>query len=153
MKPLCAIRPYQNGKQEHFWTQIEGRLLPMLEGVADLTLRPTQRSHPGLGGDGIQPRRTLRTGNDSPATLSPPPDVGRPCPASAALKLAFTAEIKRTQRRSDGTISLEGIRFEVPSRYGHFQQIHVRVASWDLSQVHLADPQHRHDPLPALSAG
>jgi len=58
----------------------------------------------------------------------------------AGLKLAFTAEIKRTQRRSDGTISLGGIRFEVPSRYGHFQQVHVRVASWDLSQVHLADP-------------
>ena len=28
----------------------------------------------------------------------------------------------------------------MPSRYGHFQQVHVRVASWDLSQVHLADP-------------
>jgi putative transposase len=30
--------PYQNGKQESFWNQIEGRLLPMLEGVTDLTL-------------------------------------------------------------------------------------------------------------------
>ena len=30
--------PYQNGKQESWWNQIEGRLLPMLEGVADLTL-------------------------------------------------------------------------------------------------------------------
>ncbi len=30
--------PYQNGKQESFWGQVEGRLLPMLEGVADLTL-------------------------------------------------------------------------------------------------------------------
>ena len=28
----------QNGKQEAFWGQVEGRLLPMLEGVADLTL-------------------------------------------------------------------------------------------------------------------
>ena len=31
--------PHQNGKQENFWTQIEGRLLPMIEGVADLSLR------------------------------------------------------------------------------------------------------------------
>ena len=30
--------PNQNGKQESWWGQIEGRLLPMLEGVADLTL-------------------------------------------------------------------------------------------------------------------
>ena len=31
--------PHQNGKQEFFWNQVEGRLLPMLEGVPDLTLR------------------------------------------------------------------------------------------------------------------
>lgn len=67
-------------------------------------------------------------------------DVGRSCPSSADLKLAFTAQFGRTQRRSDGTISLEGIRFEIPSRYAHFSRIHLRVASWDLSQVHLADP-------------
>jgi hypothetical protein len=30
--------PQNNGKQESFWGQIEGRLLPMLEGVADLSL-------------------------------------------------------------------------------------------------------------------
>jgi len=30
--------PEQNGKQESFWGQIEGRLLPMLEGERDLTL-------------------------------------------------------------------------------------------------------------------
>ena len=34
--------PYQNGKQETFWGQVEGRLLPMLEGVIDLRLGPTQ---------------------------------------------------------------------------------------------------------------
>ena len=33
-----AYSPYQNGKQESFWGQVEGRLLPMLEGVPDLTL-------------------------------------------------------------------------------------------------------------------
>jgi transposase InsO family protein len=30
--------PEQNGKQESFWGQIEGRLLPMLEGEPELTL-------------------------------------------------------------------------------------------------------------------
>ncbi|MFH1574379.1 MAG: DDE-type integrase/transposase/recombinase, partial [Acidobacteriota bacterium] len=30
--------PYQNGKQEAFWGPVEGRLLAMLEGCADLTL-------------------------------------------------------------------------------------------------------------------
>ena len=32
------MRLFQNGKQESFWNGIERRLLPMLEGVADLTL-------------------------------------------------------------------------------------------------------------------
>jgi hypothetical protein len=30
--------PYQNGKQESFWGQVEGRLLAMLDGCEDLTL-------------------------------------------------------------------------------------------------------------------
>src|SRR5262249_55217199 len=33
--PYCA---FQNGKEEVFWAQLEGRLLAMLEGVRDLTL-------------------------------------------------------------------------------------------------------------------
>jgi hypothetical protein len=67
--------------------------------------------------------------------------VDRPCPSSAELKIAFTAEADRTQRRSDGTLSLKGIRFEIPSRYNHFQRLNVRVAFWDLSHVYLADPK------------
>ena len=41
--------PFQNGKQESFWNGIEGRLLPMLEGVADLTsmLSSTKPRWPG----------------------------------------------------------------------------------------------------------
>src|SRR5208283_1648679 len=68
-------------------------------------------------------------------------DVGRPSLSSAELKIAFTAEVDRTQRRSDGTIALKGIRFEIPSRYHHFQRLNVRAAFWDLSHVHLADPK------------
>ena len=36
---------------------------------------------------------------------------------------------------------MEGIRFEVPSRFGHLTELWVRYASWDLSTVHLADPK------------
>jgi hypothetical protein len=44
-------------------------------------------------------------------------------------------------RRSDGTISLGGVRLEIPSRYGHFPWVTVRYASWDLSVFHLTDPK------------
>jgi hypothetical protein len=33
------------------------------------------------------------------------------------------------------------VRFELPSRYAHFQSVTLRVASWDLSRVYLADPK------------
>jgi putative transposase len=68
-------------------------------------------------------------------------NVAQPCPATEKLQLAFTHEVRRIQRRSDGTLSLAGIRFEIPSRFGHLEELAVRYASWDLSVVHLADPK------------
>jgi hypothetical protein len=133
--------PYQNGKQESFWTPVEGRLLAMLEGVADLTLRPLNEAT--LAWVEMEYNRKLHSelGQSPLQVYLHHKDVGRPCPATEQLQRAFTHEIRRTQRRSDGTISLEGIRFEVPSRYGHFEWVTVRVAAWDLSHVYLSDPQ------------
>jgi len=45
----------------------------------------------------------------------------------------------RKQRRGDGTLSVEGVRFEVPSRFRHLERIWVRYARWDLSTVALVD--------------
>jgi hypothetical protein len=55
------------------------------------------------------------------------------------MRHAFCAEDKRTQRTSDGTISLDGRRFEIPSRYRHLARVTIRRASWDLSWVQLVD--------------
>lgn len=132
--------PEQNGKQEHFWTGIEGRLVAMLEGVPDLTIdllnEATQawveceynrKLHGEIGETPLQ--RFLRG-----------PTVGRPSPDEAELRRAFRAQRTRTQRRSDGTISLEGVRLEVPSRYRTVTEIHVRYARWDLRSVTMIDP-------------
>jgi hypothetical protein len=43
------------------------------------------------------------------------------------------------QRKSDGTVVIDGRRFEVPNRYRHLSRLEVRYASWDLGLVHLAD--------------
>ena len=51
-------------------------------------------------------------------------------------------EVTRAQRRSDGTISLDGRRLEIPSRYRHLQRIHLRYARWDLAAVDLIDARH-----------
>jgi hypothetical protein len=47
------------------------------------------------------------------------PEVGRPSPSSEELRRAFRADVDRTQRRSDGTISLEGRRFGSSDRRNH----------------------------------
>ena len=65
----------------------------------------------------------------------------RPSPSSDALRDAFRLEVSRTQRQSDGTISLDGVRFEIPARYRHFRKVSVRYARWDLRRVDLVDPR------------
>ncbi len=131
---------YQNGKQESFWGQVEGRLLAMLDNYSDLTLsflnEATQawvemEYHRQIHSEiGVPPlRRFLES-----------PSVGRDCPSAEDLRLAFCQTSYRRQRQSDGTISLQGIRFEVPSRFRHFERINVRYASWDLGHVYLQDP-------------
>jgi putative transposase len=72
------------------------------------------------------------------------PDVTRPCPDSDALRLAFTRSAHRTHKKSDGTIVIEGRRFEVPNRYRHLNRIEVRYANWNLGLVHLVDERTGH---------
>ena len=67
--------------------------------------------------------------------------VGRPCPSSDELRRAFRMEITRKQRHSDGTITVEGVRYEIPSLYRALLRPSVRVARWDLSSVDLVDPR------------
>ena len=131
--------PYQNGKQEVFWGQVEGRFMAMLSRVEHLTLdflnRVTQawvemEYNRSLHGEiGSTPLDRLLKG----------PDVSRTSPDSEALRFAFTKQKRRTQRKSDGTLQVEGVRFEVPSRFRHFQHLYVRYQSWDLSSAYLAD--------------
>jgi transposase InsO family protein len=133
--------PYQNGKQENFWGQIEGRLLPMLEGVAALTLAQLNDATQAWVEMEYHRTRHRELGTTPLACYLAHKDVGRPAPGATQLALAFTAEVRRTQRRSDGTVSVGGVRFELPSRYGHWTALSVRRAAWDLSQVHLCDPK------------
>lgn len=133
--------PHQNGKQEHFWTLVEGRLLPMLEGEPELTLDLLntatqawieQEYHRAVHSEiKTTPLERYLAG----------PDVSRTSPDSEALRRAFRMEITRRQRRSDGTVTVKGVRFEVPSAYRALVQLRLRVARWDLSSILLVDPR------------
>jgi putative transposase len=112
--PTLPYSPQQNAKQENFWTRIEDRLMPMLEGEPVLTLELLNRAtqawieqeyHRTVHGElGKTPLQRYLEG----------PDVGRESPSSDALRRAFRMEVSRKQRKSDGTVTVEGVRFEVP---------------------------------------
>lgn len=131
--------PYQNGKQEVFWGQIEGRLLPMLEGVSDLTL--AQLNEATQAWLELEYNREIHSeiGMSPLAKMLAGPSVERPCPDPESLRRAFRVRECRTQRRSDGTVSIEGVRFEVPSRLRHVDRLHVRYARWDVSTADVVD--------------
>jgi transposase InsO family protein len=131
---------YQNGKQERFWAHLEGRLMEMLGKVPELTLDfLNQATQAWLAIEyNRAPHREIGC---SPATrLARAADVLRQSPSSDALRAAFRMPAKRRVRRSDGTISLCGVRFEIPSGYRHFQDVVVRYPRWDLSLVDMVDP-------------
>lgn len=133
---------YQNGKQEAFWGTVEGRLMAMLDAQAELTLEfLNQATQAWLE---MEYNRALHRelGCSPAARFAQSPDVLRASPSSAELRGAFRLEGKRRQRQSDGTISVEGVRFEIPSRFRQFRDVVVRYARWDLSRVDLVDPRH-----------
>jgi len=141
--PTRGYSPEQNAKKEVFWAIVEGRLIPMLEGVEELTLvllndatqawvelEYNRRKHSEIGMAPIE--RFLSAKN-----------VGRDCPSSEELRQAFRAYATRKQRRSDGTVSLLGRRYEVPSRYRNLDHVCLRYARWDLSTVDLFDRRNK----------
>jgi putative transposase len=133
--------PEQNGKQESFWGQIEGRLLPMLEGEPELTLDLLNRATQAWVEEEYQRKEHSEIRESPLARYLRGPSVGRECPSSDALRRALRTEVSRKQRRSDGTGTVEGVRFEVPSAYRTLVQLRLRVARWDLSSVELVDPR------------
>lgn len=133
--------PEQNGKQENFWTRIEGRLMAMLEGERPLTLDLLNRATIAWLEQEYHREPHSEIGTTPLARYLEGKNVGRPSPSMQTLERAFRMQVRRTQRRSDGTISVQGVRFEVPSAYRTLTRVLVRVARWDLSSVDLVDPR------------
>lgn len=130
--------PYQNGKTERFWGVLEGRLMAMLKDT-DLSLKLLNDATLAWV-EGEYNREINREIGVSPyERFTSSPDVSRPSPAWEALRLAFRMEITRSQRRGDGTITVDGSRFEIPSLYRRLETVRIRYARWDLSLVHLVD--------------
>ena len=139
--PTANYSPNQNGKCENKWGSVEDRLLAMLRHHKDLTfkqLNDISQAWVEMEYNRLKNRETGETPIDRFINSK---DVGRPCPDGEVLKQAFRIERRRVQRLSDGTISLEGCRYEIPSRYRSLLNVTVKYARWDLGYVHMVDPK------------
>lgn len=139
-QPTLPYSPYQNAKQEVLWAQVEGRLMAMMEGVSDLTLELINKATIAWVEFEYHRKVHSETNVTPLERLFKGPNVGRECPESNVLRQAFCMKVSRKQRKSDGTFTLDGTRFEVPSRYRHIEQLYIQYARWDLSHVLLIDP-------------
>jgi len=131
---------YQNGKQEVFWAQLEGRLMELLRGVTPLRLDFLNRTSLAWVEQDYHRRSHSEIDCSPIERLLAGPEVSRPAPDMESLNLAFTRQVTRTQRKSDATVTVEGVRFEVPSRFRHLPRLTLRHAGWDLSRLILVDP-------------
>ncbi len=148
--------PYQNAKQESFWATLEGRLMRMLDRVEQLSLADLNKMtlawveqeyhrtpHQELGCPPLtRYLESINPAEDHPAGSHPP--IGRESPSSEQLALCFCLTETRRQRRSDGTISVAGKRYEIPGRYRHLEQVTIRYARWSLSRLQLVDSREGH---------
>lgn len=148
-QPTLPYSPYQNAKQEVFWAQVEGRLMAMLEGEQELTLPLINEAL--IAWVEFEYHRKFHSEiNATPIDrLLNHKNVARNCPDTRILNQSFCEEVKRKQRRSDGTFTINGTRFEVPNQYRHMDVLHVRYARWDLSHALLVDP-HTNTPIDTM---
>jgi transposase InsO family protein len=139
-QPTLPYSPYQNAKQEVLWAQVEGRLMAMLEAQPELTLSLLNEATIAWVEFEYHRKWHSEICATPLARYLQDANVGRPCPDTSVLSRAFCSQVQRKQRRSDGTLTLEGCRFEIPSQYRHQDLLHVRYARWDLRSVILIDP-------------
>lgn len=132
--------PYQNGKQESFWGQLESRLLELLRGAENLKLAFVNQAAQAWIEQDYHRRHHSEIKTTPLQRMLNGPDVARPTPDSDFLRLAFTRRVRRTPRRSDATVVVDGIRYELPVRFGHLRSVFLRAPSWDKSRMILVDP-------------
>jgi hypothetical protein len=107
--------PYQNGKQEVFWAQVEGRLLAMLEGQTDLSLALLNEATQAWVEMEYQRAIHSEIGQTPLERWLSGPGVARACPGVDDLRLAFTTSrvpsvpaTARSASRAPASRSLRG---------------------------------------------
>lgn len=132
--------PEQNAKLERFWGTIECQFMAMLENKKGLTLSELNNATQAwveMGYNREYHEEIRCAPIDRYATDQ---DRHRKCPDGETLSLAFTRQVTRRPRRFDSSVSIEGIRFDIPWQYRHIRRVIIRYSEWDLSSAWLMNP-------------
>jgi putative transposase len=141
-KTTLPYSPHQNGKQERFWGQVEGRLLPMVADKPGLTLDELNAATAAWVELEYHQKLQSELKQTPLERLCQTQRVDRACPPSEALRQAFTQQVTRKVRRNDGTLTVQGVRFELPQRFVKTMGVvTVAYARWDLRHVWLIEPR------------
>jgi putative transposase len=149
-RPTLPYSPQQNGKQEKFWGGLEGRLVAMLDGVKNLTLEFLNRATQAWVEREYHRARHNELATSPLSAFLERPSVRRDPPARDVLTRAFTDQVQRVQRRSDGTITIEGVRFEVPDHLRTLPRVTVRFRPWDKREAWIVDERHPMTPIATI---
>jgi transposase InsO family protein len=138
---ILAYSPYQNAKQESFWGTLEGRMMAMIEGNKNITMEELNSITQAWVEMEYNRAIHSETKQSPMERFLHGKSVLRSAPETSVLNLSFRRDEPRHQRRSDGTLSIDGKRFEIPASFRALPKITVRYAAFDLRQVHLIDPR------------
>jgi transposase InsO family protein len=141
LAPMPDYSPEHNARIEAFWASVEGRLMAMLEGVVELTLPMLNEATLAWVEREYNVGTHSEIGQSPIARLLEGPTVVRESPTTEQLRQAFRLKVERSQRHSDGTVSIEAKRFEIPGAYRQLDRVTVRYARWELSSADLWDDQ------------
>jgi len=134
--PYC---PYQNGKVEKFWANLEGRLMAMLTAQRDLTLDLLNDATCAW----VEMEYNCRVHDEIKMTprerFSSSKSVLKPALLGEQLREAFRLKIRRKIRKTDMSVCIEGRRFEIPSVYRCLETAVIAYARWDFGFMHLID--------------
>ncbi len=136
---------WQNGKIESFWKPLENRLLAMLEHVKPLTLEKLNVYTQAWVEKEYNNRIHSETKQEPIKRYIESEDVLRPSPSYDDLNRIFRRTVTRNLRKTDGTITIDGVRYQVPQHLRHMHKLSLRYICWDSSYVTITDPDTKVD--------
>lgn len=145
LKHTQVKSPYMNGACERPWQRFDNRLIEMLKTEPQMDLQTLNKitavwvhedyNHkPHRGLEGALPIAKYNHSDRYVSEVSFDTDT---------LVKYFTAKLTRCVRSTDGTVVIDGIRYEIPSQHSRMKELELCRASWNRQFMFITNPKTR----------